>query len=409
MLYEFLQKNKIAILQMTEKSSLKLAGLRASSTQLERGLPIFYKQLLTVLKKEESQSKNEVESAKKEGEKKENPAAMRAAATETNEPALAAAQGHPEDSELALEAGRHGSELMRLGYTLSHVVHAYGAMCQSITELAVEKDFNITAQEFQSLNRCLDVAIAGSVTEYQTRQDTETQNREIEHLGTLAHELRNRLSAVRISLQLIKDGTVGFAGQTGKILERNIDSIENLITRALTEVRLRVDPEVHLEEIDLMALVNDIVTVSDLEAQKKQQTLSVDLEPDLKFQGDPHLLTSAISNVIQNALKFTREGGLIQVRAKSDANEIMIEVEDQCGGKIKNPKDLFKPFVQQHTNKAGVGLGLTIAQRALAMNGGEISVENLPGKGCIFRMSLPLVQQSQKRTSPRPETVQPLH
>ena len=104
-LYDFLTQNQDAVLALTEKKSLELAGARPSSDQLRRGLPIFYGQLLEVLRRSEGSSE------------------------------WTTARIRPAESEFIREAGIHGSELLRLGYTLSHVVHEYGSMCQSITVL----------------------------------------------------------------------------------------------------------------------------------------------------------------------------------------------------------------------------------------------------------------------------------
>ena len=83
------------------------------------------------------------------------------AANDSDEPAIAAAAGRPYDVEVAKSAGAYGKELQHLGYTLSHVVHSYGAICQAITEIAIEQKAAITTEEFRALNRCLDTAIAG--------------------------------------------------------------------------------------------------------------------------------------------------------------------------------------------------------------------------------------------------------
>lgn len=126
MLHEFLLKNEQEILDMAEKKTLALAGVRPSSEQLKKGLPIFYKQLLNVLLINRGHAPNS----------EVNQVGMAKAAAESDEPAMAMAAGRPDDAAVAKSAGLHGIELLRLGYTLSHVVHAYGAMCQSITELA---------------------------------------------------------------------------------------------------------------------------------------------------------------------------------------------------------------------------------------------------------------------------------
>lgn len=144
MLHEFLSENEKEILAMTEKKARDLAGDGPTSDQLKSGLPIFYKQLMTVLRLEQSSHPKY----------KIDKVGMAQAARDADEPAMSIASGRKHEVEVAASAGLHGLELLRLGYTLSHVVHAYGAMCQSITELANQKNAHITATEFHDLNQC---------------------------------------------------------------------------------------------------------------------------------------------------------------------------------------------------------------------------------------------------------------
>jgi hypothetical protein len=173
MLYEFLRDNRDEILALTERKSRALTGVRPSSEQLKQGLPIFLNQLMAILKLESAAVlQAEIDAA-----------GMVKASNENDEPGLAKAAGRLGDAAVARAAGMHGAELLRLGYTLSHVVHAYGSICQSITGLATEKKAVITASEFRDLNMTLDVAIAGAVTEYQSLRNTETRK----SFGVTAH------------------------------------------------------------------------------------------------------------------------------------------------------------------------------------------------------------------------------
>ncbi len=312
-------------------------------------------------------------------------------ADENNEGGIASASANPEDEALAKEAGLHGMELLRLNYTLSHAVHAYGAMCQAITELATTKKFAISAEEFHDLNRCLDVAIAGAVTSYQNIRDTQVSDEEVKHLGFLAHELRNGLATINMSMQLIKEGTVGFGGSTGQILDRGLKRLDDLIERSLTEVRLRVDPKVVLEPVNLLLVVDQIFVTAEAEARHRSQILECQVNSEVFILGDKQLVYSAISNLIQNALKYTPAGGKIQVRASAMDSNVVIEVEDECGGLKDKAINLFKAYEQQNENRSGLGLGLTIVQRAVKLCNGTIDVTNLPGKGCIFKIVLPQV------------------
>lgn len=296
MLYEFLQTNKKEILAMTENQTLELAGTRPSSDQLKQGLPIFYEQLLNVLRKIQASGKGTKIS--KEG--------LKRASGKDNEPAMSEAANRPDEVDMAKEGGHHGKELLRLGYTLSHVVHAYGAMCQSITELATKNNIPISTQEFHDLNHCLDVAIAGAVSEFQFQRNHYETNRDIEHLGFLAHELRNALTSVTISMQMIEKGKVGFGGSTGTVLKKGLKRIGELIDRSLTEVRLKVDPKTNIESVNLLQLVENIILTAEIEALSKKQTLKIQIDPTLIIEVDQQLLYSSLSNLIQNALKYTQ-------------------------------------------------------------------------------------------------------
>ena len=384
-LLEFLKTNETAVHARMEEKSAALAGARSVSEVPTSGLPIFFKQLLHVLEHVPTEVVHlEVD---KDG--------MVKAANDSNEPAMAVAAGHPFDVEVAKSAGAYGKELQQLGYTLSHVVHAYGAICQAITEIAIEKMAPITTEEFRALNRCLDTAIAGAVTTFHAERAEDVTNRETQHLGFLAHELRNALAIVNTSLRLIRSGTVGFGGSIGQVLDRALKRQQELIDRSLAEVRLRVDPKVHKETASFLQLIDQVVVIADVETRLKKQTLTIDVSPGLEIEADQYLLFSAVSNLVQNAIKYSCAGGMIRIRAHGVGEQTIIEIEDECGGlSSASPDDLFKPFEQQHQNREGLGLGLTIAHRAIALNNGTIDVKNLPGHGCIFRISLPGIKSN---------------
>lgn len=225
MLKDFLRKNQSAILALTEEKTLELAGNHPSSDRLKQGLPLFYRQIMEVIGQAISP---------KAPPPKDLPAIAKAA-DHGDEPAMAEAANQPLEAELARSAGRHGFEMLRLGYSLSHVVHAYGAMCQAITEIATEQDARIEASEFHALNRCLDVAIAGAVTDYQSRKDSEESRVQSQPGGSLAQEMRSAISRTQIAFQAIRRGTVGAGGSTGKSLENNLARLETLIDQSLAQ------------------------------------------------------------------------------------------------------------------------------------------------------------------------------
>ena len=113
-------------------------------------------------------------------------------------------------------------------------------------------------------------------------------------------------------------------------------------------------------------------------------------EEPLVVLADEHLLTSAISNLVQNAVKFSHKDTSIVLRARLDEPSITIEVEDRCGGlPASKHEELFKPFVQGARDRRGVGLGLAITREVVQALSGTITVRDLPQEGCVFSIRLP--------------------
>src|SRR6187431_1081369 len=149
---------------------------------------------------------------------------------------------NPSNGEITKSAIRHGHDLLLQGFTVSQVVHDYGDICQSITELALEQSAPVSTDDFRTLNRCLDDAIASAVTEFGRGRNQSTLDgadaRGHERLGFLAHELRNLLNTSILAFDVLQTGDVGVGGSTGKVLRRSLLGARDLIGRSLAEVRL---------------------------------------------------------------------------------------------------------------------------------------------------------------------------
>lgn len=351
MLCQFLEKNRDEIVALTEEKTLKLAGRLPSSAELRRGLPIFFEHLIDYLK---------------------------------------SPRADLDRAEIVSGAADHGRELLKLNYSLAHVVHAYGAMCQAITELAQRRNANISSKEFNELNLCLDVAIASAVSEFQYRSVQASEKKEVQHLGFLAHELRNALSSATIAHGMITKGLVGTNGSTSRVLRENLNRMRVLIDRSLSEVRMRAEPELQLEKFSLNGLIDQILLTAEDEASTKKQVLRNDLQKEIEVETDRQLLLSVLANLTQNALKYSKIGGQVILRAGLSGETVIIEVEDECGGLPSEvARNLFKPFASGGVDQSGLGLGLTIVQRAVGILQGKITVRDNPGQGCAFIIEIP--------------------
>ena len=114
------------------------------------------------------------------------------------------------------------------------------------------------------------------------------------------------------------------------------------------------------------------------------------VDPLLGLQANYALLLSALENLLQNAFKFTREHTEVKLTAYASGARVLIDVSDHCGGlPAGDVNKMFIPFFQQNSDKTGVGLGLSMARRAIEADGGELTVRDSPGVGCVFTISLP--------------------
>jgi signal transduction histidine kinase len=97
-----------------------------------------------------------------------------------------------------------------------------------------------------------------------------------------------------------------------------------------------------------------------------------------------------LSNLLQNALKFTHPPGHVSLKTHTTVDRVQIEIEDECGGLPAGKiEDLFRMFEQRGADRTGLGLGLTISRQGVEESGGAIHVRDLPGKGCVFTVDLP--------------------
>jgi signal transduction histidine kinase len=297
-------------------------------------------------------------------------------------------------SEAGNGAIQHGHDLLLQGFTVSQVVHSYGDVCQSITELAVETNAAITVDEFRTLNRCLDDAIAGAVTEYgraRNQSTVEGENaREQQRLGFFAHELGNLINTGIIAFEILKSGNVGVGGSTGAVLHRSLIGLRTLVGRSLAELRLTEGIQ-NKEPILLSGLIDEIGPSATLEATTRGIKLNVvAVETSVSILADRQVLTAVVTNLLQNAFKFTKPGTIVTLRAGASQERVLIEVEDECGGLPGgNVDDLFRPFEQRGVDRTGVGLGLAFCRWAVHANDGRIYARTLPGTGCVFTVDLP--------------------
>ncbi len=346
---DFLTANREEIIARTRAKVLGRTAPRPTDAELQTGIPLFLEQLIEVL-------------------------------------------GNPSASapEISASATKHGGDLLRMGFSVSQVVHDYGGLCQAITELAVDKNASIHADEFRILNRCLDDAIARAVTEFERQREQTASDEGVKGLGFLAHELRNQLNVAVIAFEVLKTGNVGTGGSTGAMVERSLRAMRDLVDRSFADVRLQAGMR-RVECVVVAELIEEVSLGAAVDAKDRGLHFTIGpTEPDVVLMLDRQHLASALANLLQNAIKFTRPHSTVELRTRATADRVLIEIADECGGLPSGKTDeLFLLFAQRGADRTGLGLGLAISRQAVEENGGRIHVHNLPGTGCIFTVDLP--------------------
>lgn len=255
---------------------------------------------------------------------------------------------------------------MRHGYTVEEVVHDYGDLCQAITDLAFERKAEVSTDEFRTLNRCLDNAIAVAVTEFAYQRDFHTADKQTEdmnqRLGFFAHESRNLVTTATLAVNSIKSGNVGMSGATGQVLDRSLMGLCTLIDRSLAEVRMSSGPVIQPEVFSLAGFVSELMLTASLEANARNCMFIVtDVDRKLGISGDRDLLLAAAGNLLQNAFKFTAPGSEVTLNAYSSGERIHIDVQDNCGGlPLGDAQSIFVPrvaYLEPHSLAEAMTLG----------------------------------------------------
>lgn len=371
-MHTFLSKNRDELIARCKAKVSKRVHRSATDEQLSEGVPLFLEQLIRTLIAEEAGIDD---------------VAVRISGPSGGD-TLAL-------SEIGVAAAAHGKALLALGFTVEQVVHDYGDLCQAITELAHERDAPFQVEEFRTLNRCLDNAIADAISEFSAQRDSEVANRlsaeANERLGFLVHELRNTLQMANLSVRAMELGGLNLSGATGSVLKRSLASMRNLVDSSLAEVRAGIDPPVPRTVFSLAAFIEDARTAAQLEADARGCVLLVaPVDPVLRVDANRDLLLGSLGNLLSNAFKFTDRHTAVNLRAYEVDARLFIDIEDRCGGLAPNSaKTMFAPFVRLSSDRTGLGLGLAIARQNVESMGGTLTVKNLPEVGCVFTIGFP--------------------
>lgn len=213
-------------------------------------------------------------------------------------------------------------------------------------------------------------------------------------LHDVSHELRAPMARLRLTLELAREQSQGQPTPHIDQADREIERLDTLVDQVLTVARLdqRTD-EVQRQPVALANLLRECSDSAAVEAAPRQIQIRLAISSAPTVQGDAELLRRAVDNLLRNAIRFSPDGGAIELSAAQESGRAVIQVADHGPGAA--PQDLpalFQPFFRGRNARqgAGYGLGLAIVARVMKAHGGSAEARNRPQGGLAVTCRLPL-------------------
>ncbi len=238
---------------------------------------------------------------------------------------------------------------------------------------------------------------------------SDADRRKDEFLATLAHELRNPLAPIRNALQILRlspDPEV--QEQSRCLMQRQLDQIVRLVDDLLDVSRISTGKLVlRKEQVELRTVVDGAVETIRPLIDRMGHRLTVTLpDPSLTVDADPTRLGQVISNLLNNAAKYSDRGGHVRLTAERQGSDVLVSVRDTgVGIAADHLPGIFQMFSQVEgtleRSQGGLGIGLTLVKRLVELHGGIIEARSEgPGKGSEFVVRLPLVVEASRPAAP---------
>jgi PAS domain S-box-containing protein len=268
-----------------------------------------------------------------------------------------------------------------------------------LVQLSDKAQGEFTEEDEAILVQLAAIASVGIENTYLYEQVREQDQRKDEFLATLAHELRNPLAPIRSGLELLKLApSIERTLKTREIMERQVEHMVRLVDDLLDVSRItRGKIQLKKERVDVRAVFDTALELSQpLIEESRHELLVLTPEEPLLLDVDPVRMAQVVSNLLNNAAKYTPEGGRIELSAARDRNEVIIRVRDNGVGLTPEAcTKVFELFSQVgktlDRSQGGLGIGLALVKRLVEMQGGHVAAESQGlGQGSAFVVRLPL-------------------
>ncbi len=263
--------------------------------------------------------------------------------------------------------------------------------------LASGQTFLATASSVVAENRPVGrVCILRDVTHFK-----ELDTLKSEFVSTVSHDLRSPLTLMRgyaTMLEMVGEINEQQQSYVRKIIS-GVENMSRLVNNLLDLGRIEIGIGLQVEKVPVLDILDQVISALQPHAHQKNISFSLETAPDLPrvIEADHALLHQAIYNLAENAIKYTREGGEVNIRSHASPDAIFFEIKDTgIGIKQSDLPRLFEKFYRGTQREArsqqGTGLGLAIVRSIVERHGGRVWVDSEDGKGSTFYIRVPLSQ-----------------
>jgi len=284
--------------------------------------------------------------------------------------------------------------------TLAIMVTAYASLEMAV-KATKQGAFDFLAKPFtpSEMRQVVEKA-AGHMLANRAAKLLASQKRRVrfEFLSVLAHELKAPLGAVEGYLRLLEEGiTDGNPEAQARVVDRclvRLEGMRKLIFDLLDLTRIESGQKQRtVHEVDLKVLLDKVMETFAPEADVHDISMDLEINTDVRMQSDESELEIILNNLVSNAVKYNRDGGVVQVRVNGDEDQLTVEVRDTgIGMTDEEANRLFGEFVRIKNEKTktilGSGLGLSIVRRLARLNGGDVTVQSQDDVGSTFTVTL---------------------
>jgi two-component system, OmpR family, phosphate regulon sensor histidine kinase PhoR len=251
-----------------------------------------------------------------------------------------------------------------------------------------------------SLRGSQGVSLGTLVVLHDITQLRQLENTRRDFVANVSHELKTPITAIKGFVETLLAGALKEPDNAENFLEiiaKQTDRLNEIIDDLLTLSRIEQDAErrqIFFNGQKIKAALKSAVLVCEAKAAAKKIALELNCPEDLRAQINPPLLEQALVNLVDNAVKFSEPGSVVQVEAQREGPQVIIRVRDQGPGiPLEHLPRIFERFYRVDAGRSrkigGSGLGLAIVKHIALAHGGRVTVTSAPGEETVFSLSVP--------------------